>query len=102
MDRLAMLRQMVERSPGEPFPRYGLAMELKKRGELAAAAAEFATLVEQHPAYVPAYLMYGGLLRELDRASDAVGVLERGIAAADAAGDSHAASELASARAELP
>ena len=101
MDRLAMLRQMVERSPGEPFPRYGLAMELKKRGELAAAAAEFAALVERHPAYVPSYLMYGGLLRELDRASDAAAILERGITAAEAAGDGHAASELAAARAEL-
>jgi tetratricopeptide (TPR) repeat protein len=101
MDRLAMLRQMVERSPGEPFPRYGLAMELKKRGELEAAAGEFARLVEQSPAYVPCYLMYGGVLRELGRASDAVAIFDRGIAAAEAAGDSHAAGELASARAEL-
>jgi predicted Zn-dependent protease len=101
MDRLAMLRQMVERTPGDPFPRYGLAMELKKRGDLEAALAEFATLVSQHPSYVPSYLMYGGLLRELDRASEAIAILDRGITAADAAGDGHAASELAAARAEL-
>jgi tetratricopeptide (TPR) repeat protein len=101
MDRLAMLRQMVELRPGDPFPRYGLAMELKKRGELAAAAAEFATLVETSPAYVAAYLMYGGLLRELGNVSEAVAIFDRGIAAADAAGDGHAAGELAAARAEL-
>jgi predicted Zn-dependent protease len=101
MDRLAMLRQMVERAPGEPFPRYGLAMELKKRGELEAACAEFDRLVAEHPGYVPSYLMYGGLLRELDRAGEAAAILDRGIEAAEAAGDGHAASELAAARAEL-
>ena len=96
-----MLRQMVELRPRDPFPRYGLAMELKKRGDLAAAAAEFATLVEHDPAYVPSYLMYGGLLRELGRVADAIAVLERGIAAAQAAGDGHAAGELAGMHAEL-
>jgi hypothetical protein len=101
MDRLAMLRQMVELRPREPFPRYGLAMELKKRGELEAAAAEFDTLVAEHGGYVPSYLMYGGLLRELGRTAEAIAIFDRGIAAAEAAGDGHAASELAAARAEL-
>lgn len=96
-----MLRQMVERTPGDPFPRYGLAMELKKRGELEDAVAVFQRLVQDHAAYVPCYLMYGGLLRELGRTAEAVAIFDRGIAAADAAGDSHAAGELAAARAEL-
>ncbi|HET6584570.1 MAG TPA: tetratricopeptide repeat protein [Nannocystaceae bacterium] len=92
---------MVELRPRDPFPRYGLAMELKKRGELEAAAAVFEALVQDHGAYVPCYLMYGGLLRELGRTADAIAILDRGIAAAEAAGDGHAASELAAARAEL-
>ena len=31
MDRLPLLRKMAEARPGDPFPRYGLAMELAKR-----------------------------------------------------------------------
>ncbi len=97
-----MLRQIVASKPGDPFPRYGLAMELKKRGELDAAVAAFAELVELHPGYVPSYLMYGNTLRERGDIATAVAVYERGITAAESAGDSHAAGELAAARAELP
>jgi hypothetical protein len=100
-DRLAMLRQMVERAPGDPFPKYGLAMELRKRGAHDEAVAAFTDLTTTHAGYVPAYLMFGNLLRELGRAADAIAVLDRGIAAARTAGDHHALSELESARAEL-
>lgn len=101
MDRLAMLQQLVAQRPNDPFPRYGLAMELKKQGHTDAAVAAFAELVDDHGDYVPTYLMYGGLLRELGRNDDAAGVFDRGIEVARAAGDSHAASELEAARAEL-
>ncbi len=101
-DRLAMLQQLAVRTPGDPFPQYGLAMELRKRGEHPGAAAAFAELALRHPAYVPCYLMYGNLLRELGRNDEAASVYERGIEAADAAGDQHAKGELQAARAELP
>jgi tetratricopeptide (TPR) repeat protein len=101
IDRLAMLRQLAERSPGDPFPQYGLAMELRKRGAHDEAVAAFEQLATRHPAYVPGYLMYGNLLRELARTDDARAVYDRGIAAAQQAGDSHAQGELESARAEL-
>ncbi len=96
-----MLRQMAERTPGDPFPQYGLAMELRKRGAHDDAVAAFTVLAERHPGYVPAYLMCGNLLRELGRLPEATLVYDRGIAAATAAGDHHAAGELESARAEL-
>lgn len=100
-DRLAMLRQLAERSPGDPFPKYGLAMELRKRGAHDEAVAAFHDLTTTHRGYVPAYLMFGNMLRELGRNDEAIEVLDRGIAAAQQAGDSHALSELESARAEL-
>ena len=34
MDRLGMLRKMAAAKPDDPFPAYGLAMELAKQGEL--------------------------------------------------------------------
>ncbi len=101
MDRLAMLQQFVAQKPDDPFARYGLAMELKKRGLLAQANAAFVELMSRHPTYVPAYLMAGNtLLADGDR-DGARDVFARGVAAARAAGDDHALGELEAARAAL-
>jgi cytochrome c-type biogenesis protein CcmH/NrfG len=101
MDRLAMLQQMAAQKPDDPFPRYGLAMELKKQGRNDDAWEAFASLMRDKPDYVPSYLMAGGLLTEMGRREEAAGVLDRGIEAARTAGDAHALSELEAARAEL-
>ncbi len=102
MDRLAMLQKMVETRPDDPFPRYGLAMELRKAGRLVDARRVFEELVERHPGYVAAYLMFGNLLAELGEQDAAATIYTRGIEAARQAGDAHAASELEAARAGLP
>lgn len=96
-----MLRRFVEQKPGDPFPRYGLAMELKKRGQLAEAIAVFRELLARHPEYVPTYLMAANSLVEHGERAEAIDVLTRGIAAARAAGDAHARGELESALAAL-
>lgn len=96
-----MLRQMAAARPGDPFPRYGLAMELVKR-EDDEAVAVFDALLTDHPSYVPSYLMFGTLLVRRGEPARAAEVLDRGIAAARAAGDDHALGELQAARAELP
>lgn len=101
MDRLPMLRKLVETRPGDPFPRYGLAMELAKREDGEAVEA-FEALLRDHPGYVPSYLMFGNLLVKRGERARAGQVLDRGIEVARAAGDEHALSELQSARAELP
>jgi hypothetical protein len=101
MDRLPLLRTMAAARPGDPFPRYGLAMELCKRGDDEAVVV-FESLLADHPGYVPSYLMFGNLLVKRGERARAAAVLDRGIAAARAAGDEHALGELSSARAELP
>lgn len=101
MDRLATLRQFVAQKPGEPFPRYGLAMELRKRGDLPGALAEFRELMTRCPAYVPAYLMAGNTALEAGDRAAAREIFARGVAAARAAGDAHALGELESAAAAL-
>ncbi len=100
--RLAMLQQLVAKTPADPFPRYGLAMELKKLGRAQEARVAFGELIEHHPGYVAAYLMYGNLLRELGELGEAAAIYDRGAEAALAAGNHHAHDELVSARAELP
>lgn len=101
MDRLEMLQQFVARAPNEPFPRYGLAMEFKKRGLLVEASAAFAELIRRSPSYVPAYLMAGQTLVAAGDPAGARAVFEQGIAAARTAGDDHALGELEAARAAL-
>ena len=101
MDRVSAFRSFIEKSPSDPFPRYGLAMELKNQGKLADAAQAFAELIASFPEYVPSYLMAGNTLEALGQRDDAKDVYRRGIATARTRGDLHAAKELEAALAEL-
>jgi tetratricopeptide (TPR) repeat protein len=101
MDRVATFRTFIAKSPADPFPRYGLAMELKGRGELVEAWSVFAELLDKFPDYVPTYLQAGETLASLGRGSEAASTYRRGIDAASARGDSHARSELESALTQL-
>jgi tetratricopeptide (TPR) repeat protein len=101
MDRLAAFRSFIEKSPRDPFPRYGLAMELRNRGQLTESADAFAALLTGFPDYVPAYLMAGNTLAELGRRGEAADAYRRGIDTATVGGDLHAKKELETALAEL-
>ena len=92
--RADVLRKMIAARPDDPFPRYGLAMELRNTGQRDDAHAEFAALEEKFADYVPAYLMHGQLLVEMGRGEDAKGVLTRGIAVAQKKADGKALGEM--------
>jgi tetratricopeptide (TPR) repeat protein len=101
MDRLETFRSFIASSPTDPFPRYGLAMELKTRGALVDAANAFAELIEAFPDYVATYLMAGGTLVALARKDEAADIYRKGIEVATQRGDQHARRELESALAEI-
>lgn len=101
MDRLPLLQQFVVKNPNDPFARYGLAMEFKKRGMLVEANEAFAELIKRHPDYVAAYLMAGQALQASGDPAGALAVFTAGVAAAQAAGNDHALGELEAARAAL-
>ena len=101
MDRIAQFKSFIARTPADPFPRYGLAMEHRTRGELAEAWTAFSELLAQFPDYVPTYLMAGGTLVSLGRKDEAADIYRRGIEAAGRKGDGHARGELESALGEL-
>jgi tetratricopeptide (TPR) repeat protein len=101
MDRIATFKSFIERNPRDPFPRYGLAMEHKTRGELELAMAAFQDLLDGFADYVPTYLMAGGTLAALGRSAEAMDVYRRGITVAGQRGDQHARRELEAALAEL-
>lgn len=101
MDRIATFKSFIQRAPADPFPRYGLAMEHKGRGELAEAWAVFSELLEKFPEYVPTYLMAGGTLVALGRRDEAAALYRRGIEVAARKSEQHAHRELEAALAEL-
>ena len=101
MDRIATFKSFITRSPADPFPRYGLAMEHKGQGQLDEAWSVFSDLLTQFPDYVPTYLMAGGTLVALGRREEAAEIYRKGIDVSGRRGDSHAKGELVTALAEL-
>jgi predicted Zn-dependent protease len=102
MSRIEVIKKIIEQTPQDPFPRYGLAMEYKQAGMAEEAHSAFAALEQSHPDYVAQYLMHGNLLTSMQRVAEARGVLERGMAAAQRKRDQHALGELQQALAALP
>lgn len=94
MSRIPLLEQFLADDPGDAFTRFALAQEHAKAGDFDAALAHYETLRREQPGYVGTYYHLGALLRELDRTDDALAAYRDGIAAATAAGDLHARSEL--------
>jgi Flp pilus assembly protein TadD len=101
MDRIALLRQFVAASPDDPFARYGLAMELVNRGELAEACQVFQELVDKQPDYVATYLMYGNALARAGDVERAAQMYRQGADVSGRRGDSHTRSENLAALAAL-
>ena len=97
MDRIEQLKKFIEAQPDEPFPRYALALELKGKGDPAAAADELRKLTANRPDYLPAYLMLGMLEQALGRVDAARDALRKGQDLARTKGDTHTLSELTSA-----
>jgi tetratricopeptide (TPR) repeat protein len=94
MDRIAILESFVAKAPDDPFPRYGLAMELNNRGRIDDALAAFAELVRRSPDYLPTYLMYGNALAAAEKPDEARAIYERGVAIARGKRDGKTAGEL--------
>jgi cytochrome c-type biogenesis protein CcmH/NrfG len=101
MDRVAMLREILEQDPKDAFARYGLAMEYSKQGEIARALGEFKSLLEVHPDYTAGYFMAAQTLASAGRKDEAKSMLGQGIASAKRTGNTHALSEMEAMQAEL-
>lgn len=101
MSRIEQLQSFIAQTPNDPFPRYGLAMELKNAGQLEEAERTFAELIERFPDYTPAYLHAGGVLAMLGRKPEAAAVYRRGMEACTQKRDFHAKGELETALADL-
>jgi tetratricopeptide (TPR) repeat protein len=102
MPSIEALEKLIELCPGDPFPRYGLAMELKKQGRLEEAVGALEDLIRRFQDYVPGHHQLARALEAAGRGEEAGEAYRRGIEAARRTGDSHAAEEMQGALEELP
>ncbi len=94
MDRIAMLKEILEGSPEDAFARYGLALEIAKTGDVDGALSEFKAILTKNPDYVPAYQMGAQTLIDAGRFDEARAMLEQGVAVAIRVGNQHARNEM--------
>jgi len=92
--RKQRILDMLLEAPDDPELRYMLAMEYAAEGNDGEAARCFEELIAIDPNHAPAYHMGARALVRLDRISEAKAMLERGIPAALAQGNEHAAGEM--------
>jgi tetratricopeptide (TPR) repeat protein len=95
--RIEVLRGLVEQDPANARVRHMLANELGNAGEWERALAEYETLVQADPDYIPGYFQAGRLAEGRGELEVARAWLERGLEAAARTGDKHAANEMQSA-----
>ena|SRR5208282_6624818 len=96
-DRLEKLRQLLEKSPGDAFLLYAMAMEHRKSGDAAAALEYFDRVIQHDPGYCYAYHQKGMLLESMGNFADAKTAYRQGIEAAERKPDLHAREEIAAA-----
>ncbi|MFP5276249.1 MAG: tetratricopeptide repeat protein [Acidobacteriota bacterium] len=94
MDKIAGLKEILALDPKNSFARYGIAMELAARGEIAAALQEFDTLLANDPEYTAGYFMAAQTLAGAGRTGEAIERLKVGIGCAARNGNEHALSEM--------
>lgn len=101
MDKITALAEILQADPTNAFARYGLAMEHISQGQTNTALAEFATLIQHNPDYVPAYQMSAQTFAKLGRTQEALDRLHLGIAAANRTNNQHALAEMEALRSDL-
>jgi predicted Zn-dependent protease len=101
MDKIAGLKEILALDPRSSLARYGMAMELVKRGETDAALQEFDTLIANDPDYTAGYFMAAQTLAKAGRNPQAIERLKAGINCAARTGNRHALSEMQSMLDEL-
>ena len=94
MDKITALREILALDPRNSFARYGIAMELVKMGQAAAALDEFDTLLASDPGYTAGYFMAAQTLAALGRKDEAIARLKTGIGSAAHSGNTHAVNEM--------
>ncbi|NIL98505.1 MAG: hypothetical protein GTO53_11465 [Planctomycetales bacterium] len=99
--RREKIEAMLAEDPQDCFLQYSLALELQKEDRCDQSLQYFQRLMDHSPPYVPAFLMAGQLLVQLQQIHHARQVLRTGIEAARQQGETHAAGEMSELLAQL-
>lgn len=99
--RISQLQEFLEKTPNDPFLHHALALELIKNGVEEEAERHFRSNLDVSPEYVATYYHLGRLLERDGRVEEAMGMYERGMVVAKAAGDGHTYNELQAAYEDL-
>ena len=93
-ERLEQLTKLYEADAADPFLTYGIALEYAKIARFDDAMVWFDKTIEIDPNYCYAYYHKARILGDLGDDAAARRVLDRGMQAAQQAGDEHARSEM--------
>ncbi len=92
--RREKIEAMLRDDPADTFLRYSLALELEKESRHDESLNGLRGLMNDQPAYVPAFFMAAQQLARLDRVNEARAALRDGIEEARRQGNDHAAGEM--------
>ena len=101
MDRIKKLQEFLSASPNDNFLKHALALEYIKINNTTKARELFEDILSKSPDYIGSYYHLAKLLEQLGEKENAINWYEKGMAAAKAAKDNHAYSELQSAYEDL-
>lgn len=93
-DRMEKLKQLLARTPGDPFVLYALAMEYKRINAYADALSFLAQTLEKDPNYIAAYHQRAQVYELSGELEQARAAYHEGIAVARRNGNAHAAEEM--------
>jgi tetratricopeptide (TPR) repeat protein len=101
MDRIEKLKEFLRVNPRDCFVQHALALEYIKEGDDESARALFEQILINEPGYIGSYYHLAKLLERTGRLSSAIDWYEKGMSAANQAGDRHTYMELRGAWEEL-
>ncbi len=101
MDRIALLKSYLEKTPDDSFLKHALALEYMKLHREEEAIRWFEELLAHDPDYTGSYYHLGKALEKAGNTEKALAVYQKGIETALKLKDSHAAAELQQAADDL-
>jgi Tfp pilus assembly protein PilF len=101
MDRIAKIKELLEKQPKDNFLRHALALEYLKIGADETAKNLFLAILTDSPDYIGSYYHLAKTLQKLGLNEQAIEWYEKGMVAARQAKDQHAYNELQSAYEDL-
>lgn len=101
MERVDLIRKMLENTPDDSFLQHALAMEYQALGRQREARQLLEELLRKDPSYVGSYYQLGGILQQMGERDLAIGWYRKGIEQARLQGERKAWQELQAALDDL-